>query len=285
MSQQPLRHDLFISAMKRTLLLVITALCLLLGTFSCEQEVSTVNLFVNRADEYTTVSPEQYILFHIRAYSEHDLIQHIECKSFDSENGIQQVFDTVVNAKQAEFDYAVWTQTYSTSESMDVKYTFTAYTPDGSSTIFVLHVRVVGNVLLVPYENLIMYSSCTEKSNGLSLEWVTPVIIQSADTATIDVYDYHRPDSDPDVLSREWRSMTGLRFIRYNDFNFPAATIKYLQDAYSAGNAYTSVSDLQVGDIILVGRDNNAIGVFLIQQIYDEAGVENDRYLLSFKKK
>ena len=148
-----------------------------------------------------------------------------------------------------------------------------------------LHVRVVGNVLLVPYEDLIMYSSCSEKGNGLSLQWVEPVIIQSADSTTIDVYDYHQPDTDPDLLSREWRSMTGLRFVRYNDFNFSAATIKYLQDAYLAGNGYSSITNLQVGDIILVGRGIDAIGVFLVQQIYDEEGIDNDRYVLSFKKK
>ena len=271
--------------MKRSLTLLTLAISLMLAATSCEPEVSTVNLFVNRADDYTTVSPEQYILFHVKAYSEHSMVHRIECKSFDSENGVLPVFDTVVSAKQAEFDYAVWTRTYTTSENMDVKYTFTAYAPDGSSTTFVLHVRVVGNVLLVPYEDLIMYSSCSEKGNGLSLQWVEPVIIQSADSTTIDVYDYHQPDTDPDLLSREWRSMTGLRFVRYNDFNFSAATIKYLQDAYLAGNGYSSITNLQVGDIILVGRGIDAIGVFLVQQIYDEEGIDNDRYVLSFKKK
>lgn len=271
--------------MKRCLHLLITAVGLMLATASCEPEVSTVNLFVNRADDYTTVSPEQYILFHVKAFSEHSLVHRIECRSFDSENGILPVFDTVVSAKQVEFDYPVWTKTYTTSENMDVKYTFTAYAPDGSSTSYVLHVQVVGNVLLVPYEDLIMYSSSTIKNNGLSLKWVKPVIIQSADTTSIDVYDYHQPDADPELLCREWRSMTGLKFIRYNDFNFPAATVKYLQDAYLAGTAYTSISDLHVGDIILVGRNNEAVGVFLIQQIYDEEGFENDRYVLTFKKK
>jgi hypothetical protein len=285
MSQRSRCDMTFLFAMKRSLLLVISALALMLGTLSCEQEVSTVNLFVDRADEYTNVSPGQYILFHVKAYSEHSLVHRIECKSFESENGLEKVFDTVVDSRQVEFDYPVLTKTYTTSENMDVKYTFTAYAPDGSTTTFVLHVRVTGNVLLVPYEDLVMYSSCSEKANGLSLKWVTPVIIQSADTASIDVYDYHAPDSDPALLSREWRSMTGLKFIRYNDFNFPAATVKYLQDAYLAGNAYTSVNNLQVGDIILVGRYDEAIGVFLIQQIFDEEGFDNDRYVLSFKKK
>lgn len=285
MSRRARRDMTLFSAMRRPFSLLITLLALLLASVSCEKEVSEVNIFVNRADEYEQVSPEQYILFHIKAFSEHSMVHRIDCKSFDSENGVQTVFDTVVSAKQVEFDYAVWTQVYTTSENMDVKYTFTAYTPDGASTSFVQHVHVIGNVPLVAYEDLVMYSSCTQKGNGLSLEWVEPVIIQTADTSSVDVYDYHRPDLDSCVLSREWRSMTGLKFVRFNDFNFPAATVKYLQDAYVAGNSYSSVNNLNVGDIILVGRLDRAIGVFMIHQIYDEEGVDNDRYVLTFKKK
>ena len=87
------------------------------------------------------------------------------------------------------------------------------------------------------------------------------------------------------MLSRQWRSQSGLQFVRYNDFNFPAATVKYLHDSYLAGNKFSSVSNLNTGDIILVGRGNEAIGVFQIQNIYDEEGYENDRYELTFKKK
>ncbi len=271
--------------MKHPLLPWITALALSLLWCSCQQEPSTVNLFVDRADSYATVSPEQYILFHVRAYSENDFVKRITCQSFDAENGILPVFDTVVNTKQIEFDLPVWTRTYSTSENMDVKYTFTATASTGVTTTYVRHVTVSGVVPLVPYENIILYSSCSDKANGLSLKWVTPVILQSADTTTVDVYDYHQPTTDSTVLSREWRSMTGLKFVRYNDFNFPAATIKYLHDAYLAGNKYSSVSNLNIGDIILVGRDNTAIGVFQIQNIIDEDGFENDRYELTFKKK
>ena len=268
--------------MKRTYLILI-AVTLLLA--SCRKPTSTVNLFISRADEYgNVVSGDQYILFHIKAYSNSDVVSRIECKSFDAENGIQYIFDTLFNAKQVEFDCPIWTQYFTTAENMKVKYTFTAYASNGESTTQSVHIQVKGNVPLVPYENIIMYSACTEKTNGLSLEWVTPVIVQTADTTTIDVYDYHAPQTDSALLSRQWRSMTGLEFVRYNDFNFPAATVKYLHDSYLAGNKFSSIGNLTLGDIILVGRGNDAIGVFQIQNIYDEEGFENDRYELTFKK-
>lgn len=253
---------------------------------SCHKPSSPINLFITRADDYgDVVSGEQYILFHIKAYSESDIVSRVECNSFDAENGIQKVFDTIINAKQAEFDQPIWTQYFITAENMKVKYTFTAYTSKGENISQVTYIKVIGNVPLVPYENIIMYSGCTEKPNGLCLQWVTPVISQIDDTTTIDVYDYHEPTTDPSVLSRQWRSKTGIQFVRYNDFNFPAATVKYLNDSFLAGNKYASINELKAGDVILVGRNNKAIGVFQIQNVYDEEGFENDRYELTFKKR
>ncbi len=263
----------------------ILLLCMALMLASCHQKPSPVNLFISRADNYgNPVSGNQYILFHVKAFSDADIVSRIECKSFDSENGIEIILDTLINTKSVEFDYPIFTKYYTTSEFMEVKLSFTAYASNGESTTQVTSYKVEGNVPLVPYENIILYSACTEKTNGLSLQWVTPVIVQTADSATIDVYDYHEPQTDSTILSKKWRSKTGLGFVRYNDFNFHAATVKYLHDSYLAGNKYSSVNNLSVGDIILVGRGNDAIGVFQIQNIYDEEGFENDRYELTFKK-
>ena len=271
--------------MKKTLIL-ITGLLLLFS--ACEEKVSPVNLFVTRADDFgNEVSHSMYIQFHIHAFSSDDLINRLECSSFDSENGIEQVFDTIfAGTKDFVYDYDHYTKYYTTCENMDVKLSFTVYTLGGDQLTQVIHYRVKGNVLLVPYENIILYSGeQNTKPNGLSLEWVTPIITQTTDSTAVDIYDYRPTNATPDVLSHEWRSLTGLKFVRYNDFNFPAATIKYLQDSYLAGVKYSSIGDLNTGDIILVGKENTAIGVFQIQTIHDVEGYENDRYELTFKKK
>lgn len=282
----PLRHYPCLFAMRKAFIVLVGSLLLF---SACKETTSPVNLFVSRSDDYgLSVSPEMYIMFHIKAYSDHDEITRIECHSFDSENGLESVFDTmfVAGTTSVEYNYSHYTKYYTTSENMQVKLTFTVHTLGGESLDQVDYYYVAGNVLLVPYEDLIVYSGAqSEKPNGLSLKWVNPIIVQTDDSTRVDIYDYHAQGSNPDSLSREWRSMTGVKFVRFNDFNFPAATTMYLQEAYLAGNKYTSVSNLQYGDIILVGRNNTAIGVFLIQSIYDEDGFENDRYELTFKKK
>lgn len=262
---------------------------LLLLSSCVKENVSPVNLFITRSDEYgDSVSHSQYILFHIKAISNTKPISHLKCTSFDSENGIDLVFDTIFadGPMKVEYDYPLFTKYYTTTENMEVKLSFTVYTTEDETMTQVVYYHVVGNVLLTPYENIILYSGAlSDKKNGLSLEWVTPIIVQTADSTETDIYDFHSLDLSPDILSREWRSKTGISFVRFNDFNFPAATIKYLQDSYLAGNKFSSISNLTNGDIVLVGRDNTAIGVFQIQAIYDEEGVENDRYELTFKKR
>ena len=99
--------------MKRTHLILLAIVLLLV---SCQKPTSPVNLFISRADDYgDVVSGDQYILFHLKAYSDSYIIDHIECKSFDAENGIQSIFDTLINAKQAEFDCPIWTQYFTTA--------------------------------------------------------------------------------------------------------------------------------------------------------------------------
>lgn len=270
--------------MKKTLLLII---CSLLLFSACKEKVSPVNLFVTRADDYgQEVSHSMYILFHIHAISNEGQIKRLECTSFDSEYGVEQVFDTLfAGTREIEYDYAHFTKYYTSSERMEVKLSFTVYTTEGDQLTQTMRYIVKGNVPLVSYEDIILHSGAQAiEPNGLSFDWVTPIISQTEDSTKVDIYDYRPEGADPNTLSREWRSRTAISFVRYNDFNFPAATIKYLQDSYLAGNKYSSVGNLTTGDIILVGRENTAIGVFQIQAIYDEEGIENDRYILTFKK-
>ncbi|MBO6025672.1 MAG: hypothetical protein J6P73_00305 [Bacteroidales bacterium] len=272
--------------MKKTLITLV-GLLFLLG--ACKEPTSPVNLFINRADDFgESVSHGTYIMFHIKTVSENDEITRLECECFDSEFGVTPVFDTLFASGKSsvEYDYAYLTKSYITSENMRVKLTFTVHTLGGESFSQVVYFYVTGATLLVTYDQLIMYSGAqSAKANGIALDLVTPIIMQTEDSTRVDVYDYHAQDANPDSLSCEWRSLTGIRFVKFNDFNFPGATTKYLQDSYKAGTKYASVANLCIGDIILVGKEENAIGVFQIQAIYDEDGLDNDRYEVTFKKK
>lgn len=272
--------------MKNTLITLV-GLLFLLG--ACKEPISPVNLFINRADNYGEwVTHETYIMFHIKTVSENDEIARLECECFDSEFGVTPVFDTLFPSGMSivEYDYAYLTKAYITNENMRVKLTFTVHTLGGEKFSQVAYFYVIGTTLLVTYDQLIMYSGAqSAKANGIALDLVSPIIIQTEDSTRVDVYDYHAQGANPDSLSCEWRSLTGVRFVKYNDFNFSGATTKYLQESYKAGTKYSSVANLRNGDIILVGKGETAIGVFQIHAIYDEDGVDNDRYEVTFKKK
>ena len=110
----------------------ILLLCMALMLASCHEKPSPVNLFISRADNYgNPVSGNQYILFHVKAFSDADIVSRIECKSFDSENGIEIILDTLINTKSVEFDYPIFTKYYTTSEFMEVKLSYPAYASNG----------------------------------------------------------------------------------------------------------------------------------------------------------
>lgn len=74
-----------------------------------------------------------------------------------------------------------------------------------------------------------------------------------------------------------------MKFVRANSFDYASATSSSLSSAYSASVTSDTVEDIRLNDVILVGRDSKAVGVFKVIQIFDEEGTLNDRYILNFK--
>ena len=83
---------------------------------------------------------------------------------------------------------------------------------------------------------------------------------------------------------RTWTSMTGLSFSRFNDFDYETATRSSVEDAYAVSTKYSELRNIQDNDIVLLGRSDTAVGVIKFLAVFDEEGVENDRYLFSLKK-
>ena len=84
-------------------------------------------------------------------------------------------------------------------------------------------------------------------------------------------------------LSREWRSMTGLMFARFNDFDFENASFTSVVNAYSTSNKTSKLTNIGNEDIILVGKEYGALGVIKVINVFDEFDNMQDRYYFVFK--
>ncbi len=259
--------------------------CVLIFT-ACKKNVSPIVILVSQYDS-NIVDAGSIVTYHIDAFSNQNTIQKITLTTIDSERGTQVVWDTLLNTKKTNFNYSYRVPFFTKEDLTRITLTFSASSTSGEETQMTSFLYVKKGGSLRSYDGIIMYSSLSNGRNGFNISNAQTLYTSTADSASIDIYDYFDPSiGDSSLLCREWRSMTGTLFVRFNDFDFANATIPNLQSAYESGAKYTSISDIQVGDIILVGStgNNTASGVIQITAIYDEEGTNNDRYIFNFKK-
>ena len=125
-----------------------------------------------------------------------------------------------------------------------------------------------------------MYASYKNEKNGFSIFRNEVVDCETSDSTYIDIYDYS-VDSTL-VLSREWRTLTGIMFARFNDFDFENATVSSVYNAYSNSNKNTKLMNINNDDIILVGKEH-ALGVIKIINVFDDVDPMQDRYYFVYK--
>lgn len=74
-----------------------------------------------------------------------------------------------------------------------------------------------------------------------------------------------------------------VEFARINTFNYGAASVQGLLNAYAASITAPAVKNLADDDTILFGANGKALGVIKIQKIYDEPGTKADRIYFAVK--
>lgn len=141
--------------------------------------------------------------------------------------------------------------------------------------------EVAGNVL---------YSSLSGEQNGYNLINTLPLYAALSDSSEIHIADASVDSIHGDNISRQWNSPAGISFVRYNDFDYANATINDLYPSFQSGIKREFISNLTDNDIILVSYPvSHALktleyAAIRINQVIDDEGTLNDRYLFSIKK-
>ncbi|MBP5396871.1 MAG: hypothetical protein J6Y34_07765 [Bacteroidales bacterium] len=270
--------------MRKIGLLLLFCGCMLA---SCWKEPSDVFIFATDSEGVASVQSGNKLLIRIQAVSDNYKVDRIRISSLDAEKGQQQLMDTLIGGmKRTEFYYTYTVPSYFTADTALLTLQFEAVASNGGSSKMVLKYRVVGGASLIPYDGIIMYGARSGRANGFSLASAQTLYCETADTSTIDIYDYHDTLSGDTSgrLSREWRSRTGLQFARMNDFDYSGTNQLLLNNAFKASRRYTSLKDIAEGDVVLFGRADQALGVLQVLMVADEAGNTNDRYVFNLKK-
>lgn len=254
---------------------------------ACKDEVSDVVILATDTDYNMYVQSGNRLLIRVRSLSDEYSVDCIRISSVDAEKGSVRLLDTAIGQKRTEFYFMYTVPSYFAADTSALQLLFEAVASNGGTSSMSLLYKVVGGASLLSYDGLILYSAASGRPDGLSLAKAQTLYCETADSASIDIYDYHDTlATDPMALSREWRSRTGLTFARLNDFDYAGTNQLLLNSAYKASKRYTSLKQIAEGDVIVFGRGEEALGVLQMLIVADEPGsATNDRYIFNMKLK
>lgn len=136
---------------------------------------------------------------------------------------------------------------------------------------------------LIERSGYTLYSAHSDGFDAFSFAGLRTLKRSEADPADVDLYAGESSAGREDVLSRIWRSGTGVKFAKVNAFDYAGATRSAVASLYANSRCDDFVEELAIDDVILLGRGDRALGVVKIVAIYDEAGASRDRYLFNLK--
>lgn len=252
---------------------------------SCEKQselVISMNADVNWQTEY--IPSGTNVHFIISSESQTTPVQRILLTSSDAEFRDRTLLDTVLAIPAKKANVSFYSQLPYYKDSTVVTFFARSYDQAGNTMVFPIIMHVLpGAKKLREIDAVTMYSAASSGKSAFSLESMQPVYIP-ADSTKVGWFDLLTEESKADKsLARIWTSKSGIRFSRSEGYNYSEATALSLQNAWPNQVKSETIKNLKADDVILFGKPNQVIGVMKILAVFDEADVEQDRYIFSLK--
>ena len=213
-------------------------------------------------------------------------IKNVKITSFDEERGNVVVLDTALQSTVVDFDF-VYQVPVLNHDSLSINFEYVVTDVEQHTVKWNYNnefMIVQTEKVLTEQSGVNMYAfELLDHPTGYSLSRNVAVQTSLSDSTDVDIVAY-QPDPQGDAVACEWRTWNNLYFVKNNSFDYAKATLKTLRQTYQASVGYHKINNLQVGDIILVGNEKEALGVIMIQGIYDEDGQQFDRHVFNIKR-
>lgn len=214
----------------------------------------------------------------------------ISVTAFDPEHGKDEIVSINPGTKEYR-ERIIWEVPSMTKDTTLIDIMISATDNENVSNNLQLKLTAVGgNTALLPERSgITLYSSMSGKQDAFSFITLQP-LFSSSDAEDCDLV-FSMSGEDGSYMAPTWSTKTDLVFCRANSFDYSSATWGNVHAVFNSSIRTDAVSDMQIDDIILIGReihaeDNvkvNAIGVCKIMAIYDENGTQNDRIIFNLK--
>jgi len=264
-----------------------SAFVLLVSLFiSCKEENSPSLLLIEPKALELKMNSGEIIEFKINCSSNIDL-NTLRITSKEENTFTKVILDTALTA-----DKFVMTFEYQAPSVVDKKSFLLTFilTDANSNQTEIPKTIIVSPVDLVLKEKTgnVMYSHLSKKFDAFNLETLEPIYSTHNFSGIIHIKDNSIDTVDHNQLSRNWISMAGLQFIRYNDFDYANATYISVRKAYEVGIKNPYLYDINEEDIILtklnkINADSGFV-VIRIVNVIDSDSTLTDRYIFNVKK-
>ena len=218
------------------------------------------------------------IIFNIESFANEGFVSSINISTLTS-NGFTQLLDTTINADRTNFMFEYQVPQFN-NDIENVKFYFRAYCSTGNDSELAMTHHIWGTTPLQASEHS-MFAFYKNEKNAFNIAYNEIIDFETADSTYIDIYDFSTDSTQ--IFKKEWRSMTGIQFARFNDFDFENANHISVKNAYISANKSTKLTNISNDDIVLIGLENEALGVIKVVNVYDESDNMQDRYYFVFK--
>lgn len=261
---------------------ICTGLFFILFSISCHKNEKAV-ILLSPFDLYMSAKTSEVVVIDINCHSPVDLKQLV-IKSRTEGGFAQTELDTTISGKDFYLQFEYLVPELIDNPSITLEFDLFDITNQKVSNFKILTIESSAVYLTEIGHGLILYSKFSGNQNACNLLTGTMLYQHLYDSSILHIAD----TSNNETLLNRWVSPAGLKFVKFNDFDYAKCTNISAKAAFNGGAAKELINNLSVGDIYITKiRTHDLKDVYPVIQIvdiFDMAGSESDRYVFNLKK-
>ncbi len=252
---------------------------LLIFLFSCNDDEDPTVLHIQPLNSHLAVKMDNIVSFNIEGSSTNNLKSFKITTKADQEY-TKTILDSAISGKNFFFLYEFKVPVYEKDE-VNLNMGFILEDNKGNQSRIGKVLYVTGERFLEETAGHVFYSHASEDYDAYDLLEEEPLYAELTDSAHI--MDVSVDSVDGNTLKRRWESKVGIKFVRFNDYDYADASYESLKNAYEAGIKNDYLRNIESEDIILTKINEEFIAI-KIASVYDEDSINMDRYVFNIKK-
>jgi len=253
---------------------------------ACKDDESPLLLFVTPGDVNIYAGTNEVITFKITCISNTSSLQNLVISEKVGDSYTVTIHDTALSGSERNIYFEYLTDYYIVTTEILLNFDLSDQNDQVRLTKLII---VEGNSLLIETAGHVMYSHESNLQDGYNLLIGTPLYTELSELNMIHIMDASVDSINGDILSKKWISPAGIKFVRYNDFNYANATKESVKQGYEIGIQHDYITNLEDEDIILtkiydqIDSVNTYIAIKLVG-IEDNDLTDQDLYRFNIKR-